>query len=45
MLQETHFGVLSQLLTGMRFGLEKEGLRVDRVSGNLAQTPHPKDLG
>ena len=29
----------------MRFGIEKEGLRVDRVSGDLAQTPHPRDLG
>ena len=44
-LQKNHFDVLSQLFTGMRFGLEKEGLRVDQVSGGLAQTPHPKDLG
>ncbi|MEE2820312.1 MAG: glutamate--cysteine ligase [Pseudomonadota bacterium] len=44
-LQETHFDVLSQLFSGMRFGIEKEGLRVDRFSGDLAQTPHPKDLG
>ena len=29
----------------MRFGLEKEGLRVDRETGKLAQTPHPKALG
>ena len=29
----------------MRFGLEKEGLRVDRATGQLAQTPHPRDLG
>ena len=29
----------------MRFGLEKEGLRVDRETSKLAQTPHPKALG
>ena len=44
-LQENHIDVLSQLLTGMRFGLEKEGLRVDWATGQLAQTPHPRDLG
>jgi len=44
-LQENHIDVLSQLFTGMRFGLEKEGLRVDKASGQLAQTPHPRDLG
>ncbi|NCX48756.1 MAG: glutamate--cysteine ligase [Gammaproteobacteria bacterium] len=44
-LQESHLEMLSQHLTGMRFGLEKEGLRVDRETGKLAQTPHPKALG
>ncbi len=44
-LQENHIDVLSQLFTGMRFGLEKEGLRIDRASGQLAQTPHPRNLG
>jgi Gamma-glutamylcysteine synthetase len=32
-------------LKGMRFGLEKEGLRVDKNTGALAQTPHAKALG
>ncbi|PIE20577.1 MAG: glutamate--cysteine ligase [Neptuniibacter caesariensis] len=34
----------SQLLTRLKHGLEKEGLRVD-TQCNLAQTPHPKALG
>ena len=44
-LRENHIDELSNLLTGMQFGLEKEGLRVDRTTGQLAQTPHPRDLG
>ncbi len=44
-LDKTHLDTLSHVLTGMRFGLEKEGLRVDSQSGHLAQTEHPKALG
>ena len=32
-------------LKGMRFGLEKEGLRVDKDTGALAPTPHAEALG
>ena len=43
--QESELASLSQHLTGMRFGLEKEGLRVNRNTGKLAQTSHPEALG
>lgn len=33
------------LLSGMKFGLEKEGLRVNPSDGRLAQTPHRRALG
>ncbi len=32
-------------LAGIRRGIEKEGLRVSKDHGMLAQTPHPKSLG
>lgn len=41
----SQFDTLAEHLTGMRFGLEKEGLRVDSQTGKLAQTEHPKALG
>lgn len=41
----SQFDTLAKHLTGMRFGLEKEGLRVDSQTGKLAQTKHPKALG
>ncbi|EAR61179.1 glutamate--cysteine ligase [Neptuniibacter caesariensis] len=34
----------AELLTRLKHGIEKEGLRVD-PQRNLAQTPHPKSLG
>lgn len=34
-----------QSLNGMRFGLEKEGLRVNQDTGTLATTPHADALG
>ncbi|EED34983.1 glutamate--cysteine ligase [Luminiphilus syltensis NOR5-1B] len=34
-----------QLLSDIRRGIEKEGLRVNRDSGMLAQSPHPAALG
>lgn len=33
-----------EIFSGFRFGIEKEGLRVDH-RGQLAQSPHPKTLG
>ena len=33
------------LLAGICRGIEKEGLRVDSVTGMLAQSPHPQALG
>lgn len=38
-------GAGNGLLTEIGRGIEKEGLRVERGSGMLAQTPHPKTLG
>lgn len=35
----------ANVLAGIRRGIEKEGLRVQRDSALLAQTPHPKALG
>ncbi len=35
----------AQVLTGISRGIEKEGLRVQRDSALLAQTPHPSALG
>lgn len=35
----------NSVLTGIRRGIEKEGLRVAKAHGMLAQTPHPKKLG
>lgn len=36
---------LKKSLKGMKFGLEKEGLRVNPADGSLAKTAHPKELG
>lgn len=36
---------LVEHLKGMRFGIEKEGLRVSATDAHLAQTPHAKALG
>ena len=44
-LEGSQLDILAEHLTGMRFGLEKEGLRVDSNTGRLAQTEHPKALG
>ena len=43
--KESEFDSLCEHLAEMRFGLEKEGLRVDSKTGLLAQTEHPKALG
>jgi len=42
---ESERHALVEHLKGMRFGLEKEGLRVVRNDAKLAQTPHPSALG
>ena len=44
-LQPANLEVLYHHLSGMRFGVEKEGLRVNAKTGELAQTPHPNALG
>lgn len=42
---ECHTESFAERLAGMRFGIEKEGLRVHASNGQLADTPHPKALG
>lgn len=44
-LHSEHHETLVSALAGMRFGLEKEGLRVSPEDGMLAKTPHAKTLG
>ena len=44
-LQPANLEVLYHHLSGMRFGVEKEGLRVNAKTGELAQTLHPNALG
>lgn len=44
-LKPAHLEALCHHLSKMRFGIEKEGLRVDAITGGLAQTPHPNALG
>ena len=44
-LQPRQLEALRGHLSGMRFGIEKEGLRVDAKTGELARTPHPNALG
>ena len=42
--RRTQLAAHPELLTGIRRGIEKEGLRVD-ARGHLAMTPHPAALG
>ena len=42
---ECHTESFAERLAGMRFGIEKEGLRVHANNGQLTDTPHPKALG
>ena len=44
-LQPEQLEALCHHLSNMRFGIEKEGLRVNVKTGELAQTPHPNSLG